>query len=159
MRLSYYISNAEKLPKTFCSLAEKSFYAGERVHVITKDEEFAKGLDSVLWTYSKKHFIPHALKTDPHQDSHPIIIDWNSDITTHDSNIIFTVNLNTDMVLEVLSSLKSSASNLHRLIFLEDEPTVKANSNQLEQILRQSEFGSSDLEKFIQNSNGSWQKL
>lgn len=159
MRLSYYLANAEKLPRTFCGIAEKSYYAGERVSVITKDEEFAKGLDSVLWTYSKKHFIPHALASDPYPEKQPILINWQAEESSESANIIFTVNIKNDMVLQVLSSIKGKDQNLTRLIFLEDEQVAKENNHKIENIISQSEFCRQDLEKFQQQPNGSWLKL
>ena len=59
IKVSCYKTIQEKLPRAFCMLAEKCYHNGIKIFVYTNSNEYTVELDKVLWTYSKKQFIPH----------------------------------------------------------------------------------------------------
>lgn len=156
MKTSYYITSAENIAKTFCSLAEKCYYNKSKALVLTGDDMFSSSLDQVLWTYSKKHFIPHALSSDPQIGEHPIVIAKTGDISRlpKDFAIMICVNISKDELLEYLSQMNHIGS-ISRIIFLCDD--LKKSDN-IQDILSKSDLQVSGVEKFTQTPKG-WQKI
>ena len=64
-RIDFYILNSnepEDLWLVACRLLEKAYLRGHRIFVYCENEERAKYLDELLWTYKDDSFIPHNLQ-------------------------------------------------------------------------------------------------
>ena len=156
MKISYYQTSSGRLIKAFCSLAEKCYYTGNKTTVLVNDQALAINLDQTLWTYSKKHFIPHALSTEQHPEKQPILISTDLEIK-FPSPILMLINLSKDKVLDLLASKeKIQKYNISRCIFLNDE---YADNAQIMDIIKKSHIGSNSFESYVQNNLGTWGKV
>lgn len=67
-RVDFYISQ-DSAPlareRIGCRLVNKAFSQGHRVHVHLADEAAARRVDDLLWTFSDRAFVPHAVEGDP----------------------------------------------------------------------------------------------
>jgi DNA polymerase-3 subunit chi len=76
-RIDFYTlaagSQGDRLLLT-CRLVQKAHGEGLRVHIETTDDQTARALDRILWTFRDDSFLPHGLigETDP--DLTPILI-------------------------------------------------------------------------------------
>jgi DNA polymerase-3 subunit chi len=58
-----------------CEIAEENYTRGRRVQILAVDQEQAKRLDDLLWTFKPESFIPHGLWLDsPDVPEHPVVI-------------------------------------------------------------------------------------
>ncbi len=81
-RIDFYQIDSDEAPLAFaCRLLEKIYRLGFEVHVHVTDENEARALDELLWTYRKDRFIPHALKSSG--DSAAIVIDHEHEPQDH----------------------------------------------------------------------------
>ena len=103
IKISCYKTKQDQLAKAFCQLAQKCYYSSTNTCVITNNSNFTIELDRVLWTYSKKHFIPHATKEDPFPQEQPIYITHSIE-NPNNSKIIILVNPTEDKLLQLFSS-------------------------------------------------------
>jgi DNA polymerase-3 subunit chi len=89
----YLLDNAAPAGKSqlACRLAEKAYGLGHKVYVQATDENEARQLDDLLWTFSQGSFIPHALAdgTARAPDEAPVLIghgepppDWHDVLIT-----------------------------------------------------------------------------
>jgi DNA polymerase-3 subunit chi len=71
-----------------CRLTHKAFAQGHRVYLLTPDEEAARRLDALLWTFNQGSFVPHAIH--PAQDDVPVpvLIGTDEPPTEHDDVLI-----------------------------------------------------------------------
>lgn len=62
----YVISDAEPRAraKFACALVEKAFALGNRVYLHCSDATEAAAIDTLLWTFRDRSFVPHALALD-----------------------------------------------------------------------------------------------
>ena len=74
IKISCYKTTPEKLSRAFCNLAEKCYHSAIKVFVYTNSKEQAFELDTVLWIYSRKQFIPHGTIYDTWPEKQPILI-------------------------------------------------------------------------------------
>ena len=75
--ISFYKLTALPILKAAPKLIEKIYYSGQRLVVVAEQEDLLQSLDNVLWSYSTKHFIPHATFQDPHPNDQPIYLTHN----------------------------------------------------------------------------------
>lgn len=110
------------MAKSFCQLAEKSSTQYAQTYVITSSAELVDMLDVVLWTYSRKNFLPHARITDPLPESQPILI-LSIDKVKQDlfGNIIL-VNVSLEGVQSVINAF-SKSQEVEKLSIINDEAT------------------------------------
>jgi DNA polymerase III subunit chi len=68
---------AEEKLRYICDITEKLFLSGESICIHVKDENVAKSLDTLLWTWKEESFIPHVVtnKADLFTDEQVIISD------------------------------------------------------------------------------------
>ena len=68
----YVIAEAEPRARArfACALIEKAYSQGHRVHLHCSDAAEAETLDTLLWTFRDKAFVPHALR---HGDE-PVVV-------------------------------------------------------------------------------------
>lgn len=158
MKVSYYKTHADLLAKTFCSLAEKCYYSDMKTYVLTASEEYVQNLDQVLWTYSKKHFIPHATASDPYTDIQPILIATSIEYQNN-PEILFTVNSNLSEIESCLDKANIKNTNsIKKLIILEDN-VAGVGVDQITKIINTKKEIWQSFEKFQQTEKGSWEKL
>lgn len=157
MKISYYITRPERLMKVLCTLSEKCYYNNGKTLIVTEDDIISNNIDQVLWTYSKKHFIPHGLSSDPYIDKHPILIAKHNNLTPlpFDFDIWMFVDIKAYILLEYLASYDKFKS-LKRIIFLNTEEN---KLSELEVIIMKSPLQNLEIEKFKQTDDGSWQNL
>ena len=65
-QIDFYVSkdsSNQNTLRTVCRIAEKAFLAGHIVHICTRNEKENETLDSLLWTFRDRSFIPHEIST------------------------------------------------------------------------------------------------
>lgn len=158
IKISCYLTTQGQLPKTFCQLAEKCYYTNLKTTVFTENEDYSNSLDRVLWTYSKKHFIPHATDKDPFPEKQPLLITNNAE-KYNQSEIIFFVNAIQDTILKIIAKdSKIQLNNTQNIIFLFDE-FQKIQSNEITSIMQKSYINDFIINSFSQNEKGIWDKV
>ena len=63
-QIDFYITketSPQSALRTACRITEKAFHAGMKVHLQTIDGSNAEKLDSLLWTFRDRSFIPHQI--------------------------------------------------------------------------------------------------
>ena len=158
IKISCYKTIQEKLPKAFCMLAEKCYHNNIKVFVYTNSREYTLELDRVLWTYSKKQYIPHSTIHDLLPEKQPILIGSELRNLNNSSNMII-VNASESKILSILLSNEDLlVKKCERLFFLYDRSTA-IPSNNIKNIIAKSSLGSFKFESYIQDDNNSWQVL
>ncbi len=118
-RVTFYLLKSQDAQQRFsvaARLAAKAFGQGHRVYLHAPDENTARSLDELLWTFRPSGFIPHALAGEPGAEQ--IAVGWGDDPGQHDDLLI---NLDFSIprffsrfhrVAEVVSRDEASASAL-----------------------------------------------
>ena len=63
-QIDFYITKATpplSTMRTACRVAEKAFQAGLKIHLKTSSKPETEKLDSLLWTFRDRSFIPHQI--------------------------------------------------------------------------------------------------
>ncbi len=153
--INCYFTLSELLPKTFCSLAEKCYYNGTKTCVISQNKDQLNSLDKSLWTYSKKHFIPHGTQDDPFKNQHPIYLTTEIDKNS-DTKIYIIINPSEEFLLSTLSAL--SKIDIEKLLLVIDV-SIGIPIDQLKSLLSKSNLGDNPINFFDQSKNGNWTKI
>jgi DNA polymerase-3 subunit chi len=66
-----------------CRLAEKAFLLEQRVSLLTDSESDAAALDSLLWTFHDRSFVPHELQDAGREPDTPVVIAWRGQDAVH----------------------------------------------------------------------------
>ena len=157
IKISCYQTTQNQLSRTFCQLAEKCYYSDLKTNVFTTNQDYSQSLDGVLWTYSKKNFIPHATNTDPLPEKQPIYITHNIE-EYNQAEIIIFINATKPIILETISKQsKIRPQNLQKILFLFDE-VQKIQSSEINTLLDKSYIKDFEINSFLQTKQGSWQK-
>lgn len=139
-------------------LAEKCYHNSVNIFVYTDSREYTLELDRILWTYSKKQFIPHGTINDPHPEKQPILIGsapLNID-KTYDG--IMLVNTDVDKILLLLGNDKAvNVNTVKRFFFLYDQE-FNISDTDLRDIFTKSAFSDFNFESYVQSEKGGWQK-
>lgn len=64
-KIDFYVlpdADSDARDRLACRLAEKAYGLGHRVHIHTDSREDALRLDSVLWTFRDRSFVPHEIE-------------------------------------------------------------------------------------------------
>lgn len=155
IKISLYKTTQDNLPKAFCALAEKCYHNGISAFVYTNNKETSALLDRVLWTYSKKQFIPHGTIYDPHPEKQPILL-GDEIRNLNNSSSIIAIDADKDKIFAILSTLDQfDLSNFQRLILLVNQEKV-FSKDQLEEIFIKSSLKEFKLEVYLQTSDGNW---
>ncbi len=158
IKISYYQAITEKLPKAFCQLLEKCYYSNLKTNVFTEDENYSQNLDKILWTYSKKHFIPHATNLDSLKEKQPIYITHNV-AEYNQANIVVFVNSLEKNILEFLAKINLTKShNIIKILFIYDE-LQKINYDKIKTILRKSHINDYTINLFKQINEKNWEEI
>ncbi len=157
IKINCYTTTQDDLHKTFCKLAEKCYYSNLRTSVITQNPDYTKSLDRVLWTYSKKHFIPHATDADPSPEKQPIYITDKLENHNQAESIIF---INPDKAILLESTAKDSNFNIgdFQKISLLFDDTQKIRALEVNNLLKKSPIKEFEINLFVKNEQGLWQK-
>ena len=157
MNINCYTTSQDDLAKTFCQLAEKCYYSNIRTNVITHNPDYTKSLDRVLWTYSKKHFIPHATNTDPLPEKQLIYITDKLENPNNAESIIF---INPTNIIINEATTKSSAVRFDQFqkIYLIFDDMQKTSATKVNEMLKKSSAKKYKINFFVKNDQGMWQK-
>lgn len=157
IKINCYQTTQNQLAKTFCQLTEKCYYSNLRTNVFTENEDYSQNLDRVLWTYSKKHFIPHATSSDPLPEKQPVFITHNVN-EYNQAEIIIFVNPSQKTILESFaknSIIKSKV--VQKILFIHDD-IQKLHSAAINRLLEKSYINKFVISLFSQSKSGAWEK-
>ena len=156
-KISFYQTQSEDLAKTFCKISEKCYYSNLNTLVITENEDYSNSLDKSLWTYSKKHFIPHATINDTRPGDQSLLITTKPE-NLNSAEIIVFVNPNKQIILESIAEHSQIAfDEIEKIIFVLDE-TNSVQATELKNIFDKSKIRSSEISYFIKDPRGTWQE-
>ena len=151
-----YKTTQEKLPRTFCTLAEKCYHSNAPTFVYTNGKESTVELDKILWTYSRKQFIPHGTIYDLSPEKQPILISSELKNLNNSSNLII-INADESKILSILSSNENlTLTKCKRLFLLYDHATSASNEN-IKDIISKSSLHDLRFESYVQADDNSWQ--
>ncbi len=153
--INCYFTLSELLPKTFCSLAEKCYYNGTKTCVISQNKDQLNNLDKSLWTYSKKHFIPHGTMDDSFKKHHPIYLTTEIEKNS-ETKIYIIINPSGEFLLSNLSALNKI--DIEKLLLVIDVSTG-IPVDQLKGLLSKSNLKENPINFFTQSKNGNWTKV
>lgn len=156
IKVSCYKTIQEKLPRAFCVLAEKCYHSGIKIFVYTNSKEYTVELDRVLWTYSKKQFIPHGTVDDLFPENQYILIGSELKNLNNSSSMII-INADESKILAILSSNENfDITKCERLFFLYDH-TTSISSKNINNIISKSSIRDLRFESYVQTADNSWQ--
>jgi len=152
VKISCYKTTQEKLSRAFCNLAEKCYHNAIKIFVYTNSTEQAFELDNVLWTYSRKQFIPHGTIYDILPEKQPILI--GSELKNFNNSLSMIIfNPDESKILSILSSTKDfDTSKCERLFFLHDNISSLSNQN-INNIIIKSPLLDFRLDFYVQADN------
>ncbi|RTK92808.1 MAG: hypothetical protein EKK61_02610 [Rickettsiales bacterium] len=156
IKISCYKTHHEALAKTFCQLAYKCYLSSVNTCVITDSEELTQELDKILWTFSKKYFIPHATDKDPLPEKQPIFI-TNTIINPNNSKILVVINPSMELLINIISKEKIFADITKILIIIDDN--ISINFKDINNIFIKSHFEAISIDFFERDLNNSWQEM
>lgn len=154
MQINYYQANKEFLSKSFCQIVEKSFAQYAQTYVITNSSELVDMLDVVLWTYSRKNFLPHARINDPLPESQPILILSINNIKQDLFGNIILVNIDLEGLRLVINTF-SKSKVIEKLSIMNDE-TIKVSRELLLDMANKSNLDVRTYSVFRQLPNATW---
>lgn len=94
-RVDFYILSASLGVDRFaCSIANKAWAAGNRVHIHTGSEQMAASIDNLLWTFRDISFVPHVIYDERSDDETPVTIGYGND---YPGPARVMINLDTDI--------------------------------------------------------------
>ncbi len=67
-----------------CRLTEKAWKSGQRVFLYTEDEDVARRLDNLLWSFSDSSFLPHGRQGDANDVDSAVLVGQHLNDTSHD---------------------------------------------------------------------------
>ncbi|MDP4709378.1 MAG: DNA polymerase III subunit chi [Rickettsiaceae bacterium] len=157
IKISCYQTTQSQLAKTFCQLTEKCYYSNLKTNVFTENEDYSQNLDRVLWTYSKKHFIPHATSLDPLPEKQPVFITHNLN-EYNQAEIIIFVNPSQKTILESFSKNSIIKSKVvQKILFIYDD-IQKLHFDAINKLLEKSYINKFAISAFSQANSGAWEK-
>jgi DNA polymerase-3 subunit chi len=158
IKISCYQTTQNQLPKSFCQLTEKCYYSNLKTNVFTENEDYSQNLDRILWTYSKKHFIPHATSSDPLPEKQPVYITHNIK-EYNQAEIIIFVNPSQKTILESFSKNSVIQSQVvQKILFIYDD-VQKIHSGTIKNLLEKSYINKFVINSFNQTKQGTWEEL
>ena len=94
-RVDFYVTKDNEPQfalRTACRITEKAFSAGHRVHIHMNSEYDCEKLDTLLWTFRDRSFIPHEVSPLPITDC-PVTISSEKSPEMTSGHTDFLVNL------------------------------------------------------------------
>ena len=90
-RADFYILTGPASPaRLACTIANKAWQQGRRVHISTASREEAVKMDDLLWTFHDISFLPHALADETGAEQACITIGW-PDSTLPDRDVLINL--------------------------------------------------------------------
>lgn len=156
-KINFYQTQSEDLARTFCKISEKCYYGNLSTLVITENEDYSNSLDRALWTYSKKHFIPHATISDPRPNDQSILITTKPE-NLNNAEIIIFVNPTKQIIFDsITENSEIILDQITKIIFIFDEAnTIQAP--EIKNIIDTSKIHCSETNYFIKTTKGTWQE-
>lgn len=151
-QFSLYHTAEGLLYKTACLLVEKSYHSNARIIVLTPDLEVQESLNKLIWTYSKKQFIPHGSKLDPLPEKQPIYITHELENLNHASILIIIAPFDIENILKT----KHFVEHFQRIIILYDS---LGDLNELTHSIDQLTVATPIIDCYKQSLNGTWSKV
>ncbi len=71
-----------------CRLAQKAFSLGHRIYIRASDDDGARRLDALLWTFNQGSFIPHAIHPASEEAPVPVLIGTDEPPAEHSDVLI-----------------------------------------------------------------------
>ncbi len=156
IKISCYKTKQNQLSKAFCHLVQKCYYSSINTCIITNNSDFTIELDRILWTYSKKHFIPHATKEDPLAQEQPIYITHSIE-NPNNSKIIILVNPTEDKLLQLFSKTSPlKIDTVEKIMIISDE-IQQIQLSEIKALLLKTNINNSEISLFEQLDSGLWQ--
>lgn len=121
-RVDFYVAK-DTAPQfalqTACRIAEKAFSAGHRIHIHMSEESDCEKLDTLLWTFRDRSFIPHEISPVPIEDC-PVTIsaEKSPDMTSG----------HTDMLLNVSHEIPENFMQFQRIAEIIDNQPESINA-------------------------------
>ena len=72
----YLLADGTSRARFACTLANKVWKQGHRLHILAPSREDASVLDDLLWTFQDISFLPHALVDDADAGAPPVTVGW-----------------------------------------------------------------------------------
>lgn len=88
-KVGFYVIQATEPGKRLevaTRLADKAFQRGHRIFINAVDEQQARSLDELLWSFRPSSFMPHGLHGQEHSDT--IAIGWGQEPNNHNDLLI-----------------------------------------------------------------------
>ncbi|AFC70619.1 DNA polymerase III subunit chi [Rickettsia australis] len=151
-QFSIYQTSGELLLKSILLLIEKCYHSDLKSVILTADADQQEMLNKNLWTYSRKQFIPHGSKLDPHPEKQPIYI---TDELQNPNNASVLIIISPTAIEKILQ-IKDYVEVFKRIIIITDLPedlkelTVKINKFTEQE---------NKIDYFTQNLRGTWNKV
>lgn len=114
MHFSLYHTAEGLLYKTACQLVEKSYHSNLKIIVLTPGVEEQESLNKIIWTYSRKQFIPHGSKLDPFPEKQPLYLTCEFENPNKATMLIIIAPFN----IEEIFSQKDYISHFQRIIII-----------------------------------------
>lgn len=102
----YILTSDNPLPFT-CRLLEKAYKQNHQVDVCMSSPTDAQKLNDLLWSFSDISFVPHHLISDNENQSSPIVISHNSNLTAHK-----------DIYVTLTNEIPATMDKFQRIIFV-----------------------------------------
>jgi DNA polymerase-3 subunit chi len=68
-------TTARRMEVQACEIAERNYLQGDKLQIIAENQEQAKRLDDLLWTFKPDSFVPHGIGTGSADESdQPVVI-------------------------------------------------------------------------------------
>jgi DNA polymerase-3 subunit chi len=122
-RIDFYVLEPEAQSDRFhlaCRVAEKAWVAGHRVLIQTSSPQEARHMDTLLWTFRDRSFVPHGLLGEADSETNPILIGHGTDAGGED-----------DVLINLSSAIPEFFSNFERVIEpVDSDPAVRDASRE-----------------------------
>ena len=92
-RVGFYVvqtSDQSQRLHVAARLADKAFQQGHKVYINAPDENQARTLDELLWSFRPSRFLPHGLEGEAHCEQ--IAIGWGQEPAAH-NDLLINLNL------------------------------------------------------------------
>lgn len=137
--------------KTICLLVEKSYLSDFRIILLTSDLEAQESLNKLLWTYSKKQFIPHGSKLDSLPEKQPVYITHVLE-NPNKANVLIIV---APFDIEEIFSKKNYINHFQRVIIIYDSLD---NIDLVIKTINESTESTPTIDCYKQSPNGTWSR-
>jgi DNA polymerase-3 subunit chi len=85
----YLLGDGTSRTRFACTLANKVWKQGHRLHILASSREEAAALDDLLWTFQDISFLPHAVADDADAGT-PVTVGW-PDVTAGDGDVLINL--------------------------------------------------------------------